>query len=65
MKYVLIFVVFTLIIELCSVPSMVADLTGSSKACRPLSSLMFGGAPAPDSLTMRAKQAFPTAVMFA
>ncbi|KIK06727.1 hypothetical protein K443DRAFT_88918 [Laccaria amethystina LaAM-08-1] len=45
------------------VPSMVADLTGSSKVCRALASLMFGGSPAPDSLTMRAKQAFPTAVM--
>ena len=44
---------------------MVADLTGNVKACRSLASLMFGGAPAPNSLAIRAKQAFPIAVMFA
>ncbi|KDR83762.1 hypothetical protein GALMADRAFT_236121 [Galerina marginata CBS 339.88] len=43
------------------VPSMVSDLADSSGAGQPLEGLMFGGAPAPDSLTTRAKLAFPTA----
>lgn len=47
-----------------SVPSMVADLTEMiSSSAFSLESLMFGGAPAPDSLPLRARQAFPTAVM--
>ncbi|KAF8165363.1 hypothetical protein B0H34DRAFT_688919 [Crassisporium funariophilum] len=45
------------------VPSMVADLTDSLNHGHLLESLMFGGAPAPDSLAKRARQAFPTATM--
>lgn len=45
------------------VPSMVADLTESSPGEFSLESLMFGGAPAPHTLALRIKQAFPTAVM--
>ncbi|KAF9058217.1 hypothetical protein BJ165DRAFT_1426444 [Panaeolus papilionaceus] len=44
------------------VPSMVADLTDSSKGA-PLEALMFGGAPAPDTLAARAAQAFPSAAL--
>lgn len=40
---------------------MVSDLADSSGAGQQLEGLMFGGAPAPISLTTRAKQAFPTA----
>ncbi|KAF9568919.1 acetyl-CoA synthetase-like protein [Agrocybe pediades] len=43
------------------VPSMVSDLADSSGAGQPLDSLMFGGAPAHNSLAVRAQQAFPTA----
>ncbi|TFK44712.1 hypothetical protein BDQ12DRAFT_742029 [Crucibulum laeve] len=45
------------------VPAMVADLTESSLAGHPLEGLLFGGAPAPDSLVPRAQKAFPTATM--
>ncbi|TFK43550.1 hypothetical protein BDQ12DRAFT_184901 [Crucibulum laeve] len=45
------------------VPSMVADLVNSSVAGHPLEGLMFGGAPAPDSLAARARTAFPAATM--
>ncbi|KAJ3515337.1 hypothetical protein NLJ89_g1824 [Agrocybe chaxingu] len=45
------------------VPSMVSDLADSSAAGLPLDALMFGGAPAPDTLTPRARKAFPTATM--
>ncbi|KAF8161102.1 hypothetical protein B0H34DRAFT_654088 [Crassisporium funariophilum] len=45
------------------VPSMVTDLTLSSLVGHPLEGLLFGGAPAPDSLVMRARKAFPTATM--
>ncbi|PPQ63866.1 hypothetical protein CVT24_009492 [Panaeolus cyanescens] len=44
------------------VPSMVADLTDNSKGA-PLEALMFGGAPAPDTLAARASKAFPTAAL--
>ncbi|PPQ77756.1 hypothetical protein CVT25_011191 [Psilocybe cyanescens] len=43
------------------VPSMVSDLSDSSCAGHPLDSLMFGGAPAHNSLATRAKQSFPAA----
>ncbi|KAF9476463.1 acetyl-CoA synthetase-like protein [Pholiota conissans] len=53
-----------LTVILSSVPSMVADLTESSgKDNFSLEALMFGGAPAPDSLAARARQAFPLASM--
>ncbi|KAL0949958.1 hypothetical protein HGRIS_009978 [Hohenbuehelia grisea] len=45
------------------VPSMVSDLSESSLAGFPLDSLLFGGAPAPDQLAARARQAFPGAMM--
>ncbi|RDB22581.1 2-succinylbenzoate--CoA ligase [Hypsizygus marmoreus] len=45
------------------VPSMVADLTESSLAGFPMESLMFGGAPAPEFLAVRAGRVFPDAVM--
>ncbi|KAF8974758.1 hypothetical protein BDZ97DRAFT_1775265 [Flammula alnicola] len=46
------------------VPSMVADLTESSGTGNfSVESLMFGGAPAPDSLAARAHHAFPSASM--
>ncbi|KAF8639785.1 hypothetical protein AX17_001045 [Amanita inopinata Kibby_2008] len=45
------------------VPSMVSDLTDVARNGLPLDALMFGGAPAPDSLTSRAKKAFPGAMM--
>lgn len=45
------------------VPSMVIDLILSSLSGHPLEGLLFGGAPAPDSLVTRARQAFPTATM--
>ncbi|KAJ2925118.1 hypothetical protein H1R20_g11976, partial [Candolleomyces eurysporus] len=45
------------------VPSMVSDLIESSLAGHPLEGLLFGGAPAPDSLVPRARKAFPTATM--
>ncbi|KAJ3516840.1 hypothetical protein NLJ89_g878 [Agrocybe chaxingu] len=45
------------------VPSMVTDLTLSSLAGHPLEGLLFGGAPAPDSLVRRARDAFPSATM--
>lgn len=45
---------------------MVADLTESCGTDNfSLDSLMFGGAPAPDSLAARARQAFPVASMYA
>lgn len=45
---------------------MVADLTESGgKEKLSLDALMFGGAPAPDSLAVRARQAFPLASMCA
>ncbi|KAJ2913136.1 hypothetical protein MD484_g7268, partial [Candolleomyces efflorescens] len=45
------------------VPSMVSDLIESSLAGHPLEGLLFGGAPAPDSLVPRARKAFPAATM--
>ncbi|KAF9012333.1 hypothetical protein BDQ17DRAFT_1343710 [Cyathus striatus] len=45
------------------VPAMVADLTESSLVGHPLEGLLFGGAPAPDSLVPRARNAFPMATM--
>ncbi|KDR75885.1 hypothetical protein GALMADRAFT_1331600 [Galerina marginata CBS 339.88] len=45
------------------VPSMVTDLTLSSLVGHPLEGLLFGGAPAPDTLVTRARKAFPTATM--
>lgn len=44
---------------------MVSDLTESSLAGYPIESLLFGGAPAPDSLAERARRVFPNAVMSA
>lgn len=44
---------------------MVADLTESCGTDNfSLDSLMFGGAPAPDSLAARARLAFPSASMY-
>ncbi|KAJ7283669.1 hypothetical protein C8J57DRAFT_1293235 [Mycena rebaudengoi] len=45
------------------VPSMSADLIESSLAGYPLVGLTFGGAPAPDVLTVRARAAFPTVTL--
>jgi hypothetical protein len=45
------------------VPSMVTDLTLSTLVGHPLEGLLFGGAPAPDSLVARAREAFPNATM--
>lgn len=45
------------------VPSMVSDLTDGTLTGYPLEGLMFGGAPAHDTLPKRAKKAFPDAVM--
>ncbi|KAF8629681.1 hypothetical protein AX17_005617 [Amanita inopinata Kibby_2008] len=45
------------------VPTMVSDIIESSLAGHPLEGLLFGGAPAPDSLVPRAQEAFPTATM--
>ncbi|KAF5316893.1 hypothetical protein D9611_003957 [Ephemerocybe angulata] len=45
------------------VPSMVSDLVESTLAGHPLEGLLFGGAPAPDSLVPRARKAFPSATM--
>ncbi|KAF9566756.1 long-chain-fatty-acid-CoA ligase [Agrocybe pediades] len=45
------------------VPSMVTDLILSPLAKYPLEGLLFGGAPAPDTLVRRAMEAFPTATM--
>ncbi|KAJ7170536.1 hypothetical protein C8R43DRAFT_979746 [Mycena crocata] len=45
------------------VPAMVADLVRSSLVGYPLEGLLFGGAPSPDSLAKRAREAFPTATM--
>ncbi|KAF5363672.1 hypothetical protein D9756_000643 [Leucocoprinus leucothites] len=45
------------------VPSMVSDLTDGTLASHPLEGLLFGGAPAHDTLPRRAKKAFPDAVM--
>jgi len=45
------------------VPAMVTDLTLSTLVGHPLEGLLFGGAPAPDSLVARARTAFPTATM--
>ena len=42
---------------------MVSDLTLSSLVGYPLQALLFGGAPAPESLVPRASAAFPTATM--
>lgn len=42
---------------------MVTDLTLSSLVGHPLEGLLFGGAPAPDTLVSRARDAFPTATM--
>ena len=44
-----------------SVPAMVSDLMDSSLAGYSLEGLFFGGSPAPDVLTTRAKQVFPKA----
>ncbi|TFK26460.1 acetyl-CoA synthetase-like protein [Coprinopsis marcescibilis] len=45
------------------VPSMVSDLIESSLAGHNLEGLLFGGAPAPDSLVPRARKAYPSAIM--
>lgn len=45
------------------VPAMVSDLSDSSLVGHPLEGLLFGGAPAPNSLVPRARKAFPTATM--
>ncbi|PPQ67300.1 hypothetical protein CVT25_005884 [Psilocybe cyanescens] len=45
------------------VPSMVTDLTLSPLVGHPLEGLLFGGAPAPATLVLRANKAFPTATM--
>ncbi|KAG2015644.1 long-chain-fatty-acid-CoA ligase [Coprinopsis cinerea AmutBmut pab1-1] len=45
------------------VPSMVSDLIESSLVGHKLEGLLFGGAPAPDSLVPRARKAFPSATM--
>ncbi|PPQ98616.1 hypothetical protein CVT24_003949 [Panaeolus cyanescens] len=45
------------------VPSMVMDLMHSPLKGHNLEGLLFGGAPAPDTLITRAHQAFPTATM--
>jgi len=45
------------------VPAMVSDMSDSSLVGHPLEGLLFGGAPAPDSLVPRARKAFPTATM--
>ncbi|KAH6914008.1 hypothetical protein BKA70DRAFT_1260152 [Coprinopsis sp. MPI-PUGE-AT-0042] len=45
------------------VPSMVSDLIESSLVGHKLEGLLFGGAPAPDSLVPRARSAFPGATM--
>ncbi|KAG2013685.1 long-chain-fatty-acid-CoA ligase [Coprinopsis cinerea AmutBmut pab1-1] len=42
---------------------MVSDLVDSSSAGQPLEALMFGGAPAPNSLPPRAHKAFPNAAL--
>jgi len=47
-----------------SVPAMISDLSDSSLVGHPLEGLLFGGAPAPDSLIPRARKAFPTATMY-
>lgn len=43
---------------------MVSDLSEGSLSGHPLEALMFGGAPAHDSLSVRATKAFPGAVMY-
>lgn len=43
---------------------MVSDLTEGTLAGHPLEALMFGGAPAHDTLPGRAQKAFPDAVMY-
>ncbi|KAK0184106.1 hypothetical protein F5146DRAFT_1076004 [Armillaria mellea] len=43
------------------VPAMVSDLMDSSLAGYPLERLFFGGSPAPEILTSRAREVFPTA----
>ncbi|KAF9049753.1 hypothetical protein BJ165DRAFT_1453443 [Panaeolus papilionaceus] len=45
------------------VPSMVMDLMLSSLRGHKLEGLLFGGAPAPDTLVTRAHEAFPTATL--
>jgi len=42
---------------------MVTDLILSPLANYPLEGLLFGGAPAPDTLVRRGMEAFPTATM--
>jgi hypothetical protein len=44
---------------------MVSDLVESLGRRYPLDSLTFGGAPAPDILAKRARDAFPSATMYA
>jgi len=43
---------------------MVSDLVESSLAGHPLEGLLFGGAPCPNSLVLRARKAFPIATLF-
>jgi hypothetical protein len=43
---------------------MVSDLTEGTLVGHPLEGLMFGGAPAPDTLPGRARRAFPDAIMY-
>lgn len=50
-------------LKVISVPSMVTDLTTSNLIGYPLEVLLFGGAPAPDTLVQRAREAFPTSVL--
>jgi len=42
---------------------MVSDLTDGIHTGHSLEGLMFGGAPAPETLPKRAKEAFPDALM--
>ncbi len=43
---------------------MVTDLVESSLDGQALDTLLFGGAPAPDQLPKKAKEAFPNTVLF-
>jgi len=47
----------------CSVPSMVTDLVTSTLVNYPLDCVLFGGAPAPELLVQRAREAFPHAAL--
>ncbi len=47
-----------------SVPAMVSDLMDSSLAGYPLEGLFFGGSPAPEILSSRAREVFPAAELY-